>query len=93
MLNCGQRAIVMTRSGRSYLGTSLMRLQHHAEPEHDRSAECAEDALQVWQEKWSNRREQIALRLSLIDAQLEKLVPASHDREMPQLLLVGHGAE
>jgi hypothetical protein len=71
---------------RSLLLQSLIRLRDafdHARREGSR----AEDQFQVWQERWSDRREQIARRLELIDGQLEALVRRRDER--PRLTVVG----
>jgi hypothetical protein len=47
---------------------------------------AAEDQLHQWQDKWSERRDQISRRLELLDMQLENLVQNEQGR--PQLALV-----
>jgi hypothetical protein len=49
----------------------------------------AEDQLHQWQDRWSERRDQISRRLEMLDVQLENLV--QHEQGRPQLALVsGH---
>ena len=89
---CEHGAIERRRKHKSRLGESLLRLQHSLDQ--TRSSErTADDQFQCWQERWSERREQISRRLELIDRQLEALVQSYQRR--PQLSVVGDpcGAE
>jgi uncharacterized protein YukE len=61
------------RNHKSRLGESLLRLNQNLEQ--SRTTErIAEDQFHDWQERWSERKEQISRRLELIDRQLENLV-------------------
>src|SRR5262245_54247390 len=82
---CEHGATETRRNYRSRLGESLLRL--HQNLDQTRSTEqVAEHQFHQWQERWSDRKEQIARRLDLIDRQLESLVQM-HQRR-PQLSLV-----
>jgi septation ring formation regulator EzrA len=68
------------------LGRSLVRL--HRNLERNRNEEARVESLYVsWQEKWSNRRDQIARRLALIETQLDQL--AEQTERPPRLAVVG----
>jgi len=86
---CEHGATDIRRLHRSRLGESLLRL--HQNLDQTRTTEqTAEDQLSQWQERWSDRKEQISRRLELIDRQLENLVQM-HQRR-PQLSVVAaHG--
>jgi hypothetical protein len=86
---CEHGATDIRRPHRSRLGESLLRL--HQNLDQTRTTEqAAEDQLSQWQERWSDRKEQISRRLELIDRQLESLVQR-HQRG-PQLSVVAaHG--
>jgi uncharacterized membrane protein YgaE (UPF0421/DUF939 family) len=88
---CEQDATDIRRPHRSRLGESLLRL--HQNLDQTRTTEqAAEDQLSQWQERWSDRKEQISRRLELIDRQLENLVQM-HQRR-PQLSVVAaHGSD
>jgi len=82
---CEHGATDIRRPHRSRLGESLLRL--HQNLDQTRTTEqAAEDQLSQWQERWSDRKEQISRRLELIDRQLESLVQM-HQRG-PQLSVV-----
>ena len=85
MLICEHEATEVNRPTRSRVGESLRRLQQNLEQTRKVESE-AEQHFTAWQEKWSNRRDQIAQRLTLIDTQLEQL--ARDNRQKPQLSLV-----
>lgn len=74
-----------TRTTRSRIGASLRRLNSVLESSGRQEEEMA-DQFSAWQSKWSNRRDQIAQRLAVIDSQLEQLVQ-NHLRR-PQLSVV-----
>ncbi len=60
----------------------------HRDLEHNRNEEARVESLFIsWQKKWSNRRDQIARRLTMMEAQLEKL--AGQTEQPPQLAVVG----
>jgi len=87
----GDNGVGADRVTASRIAKSLHRLQ--ASREQTRQADStAEKQFLAWQEKWSGRREQISQRLSLIDAQLERLVPNT-DRDRPQFSVVGQSGE
>lgn len=88
---CEHGATEIRRPHRSRLGESLLRL--HQNLDQTRTTEhAAEDQLSQWQERWSDRKEQISRRLELIDRQLESLVQM-HQRR-PQLSVVAaHGTD
>ena len=74
------------QSVKSRLGRSLVRL--HRNLEHNRDEEARVDSLfSSWQQKWSNRRDQIARRLALIETQLDQL--AEETEQPPRLAVVG----
>ena len=82
---CEHGATDIGRPHKSRLGESLLRL--HQNLDQTRTTErAAEDQFQQWQERWSDRKEQISRRLELIDRQLENLVQM-HQRR-PQLSVV-----
>jgi len=82
---CEHDATEIRRPHKSRLGESLLRLSQNLDQ--TRTAEQrALDQFQKWQERWSDRRDQISRRLELIDRQLESLV---QDRR-PQLSVVAH---
>ena len=85
---CELDANDIRRRHRSRLGESLVRLMQNLDE--SRTAEiAADDQLHRWQDKWSERRDQISRRLELLDVQLENLVQNQQGR--PQLSLVaGH---
>ena len=86
MLICENDPPEAARSSTSRVGESLRRLHRHLEQ--CRTAETRfADQFEKWQEKWSDRRDQIAQRLSIIDTQLEELVQSN--RQKPHLSLVG----
>jgi hypothetical protein len=85
----------ISRPSKSRLSDSLLRL--HRTIEQSRVTEqSAEHQFHQWQERWSNRREQISRRLELIDKQLESLVAINQvtinqvnlHRARPQLSVV-----
>ena len=85
MLICENDATDTPRSTKSRVGSSLRRLHQHVVQ--TRTVETQLDRqFEIWQEKWSSRREQIAERLATIDAQLQQLVVSN--RQRPQLSLV-----
>jgi len=72
------------------LGQVLLRL--HRNLEHaQRTQQETERQFAVWQARWSTRRDQIAQRLALIDAELEKL--PSPPRLRPHLSVVSEHSE
>jgi uncharacterized membrane protein YgaE (UPF0421/DUF939 family) len=82
---CEHGATDIRRPHKSRLGESLLRL--HRNLDQTRTTEQdAEDQFHQWQERWSDRKEQISRRLELIDRQLENLVQM-HQRR-PQLSVV-----
>ena len=82
---CDNGATETQRNNKSRLGESLLRLQQNLTQ--SRTAEkSAEDLFHQWQERWSDRREQISRRLELIDRQLESLAHSHQHR--PQLSVV-----
>lgn len=86
MLICENEATDTTRATKSRLGKSLVRLYQNlavtkkVDPQR-------EDEFELWQEKWSSRKDQIAQRLALIDLQLEQLVQNNRG-DKPLLSLV-----
>lgn len=73
------------RPHKSRLGESLLRL--HRNLDQSRTTEqTAENQFHQWQERWSDRKEQISRRLEVIDRQLENLVKLHQHR--PQLSVV-----
>ncbi len=83
---CEHGATEFRRPCKSRLGESLLRL--HQNVDQTRATEkVAEDQFHEWQERWSDRKEQISRRLELIDRQLESLVQSYQRR--PQLSVVG----
>jgi len=82
---CEYGATDLRRQHKSRLGESLLRLQQNLGQTRT-SERIAEDQFQNWQERWSERREQISRRLELIDRQLEALVQSYQHR--PQLSVV-----
>ena len=86
---CENGATDIGRIQKSRLGESLLRLHHNLDQTRT-TAQLAEDQFQLWQERWSDRKEQISRRLELIDRQLESLVQM-HQRR-PQLSLVADQA-
>jgi hypothetical protein len=86
---CNHRATDGLRRSRSRLGNSLLRLQQNLE-ESRQTTTLTDEQFQAWQDRWYDRREQIARRLELIDRQLDSLV--ERDRaERPQLSVVSEG--
>lgn len=82
---CDHDATVIRRAQKSRLGESLLRL--HQNLDQTRTVEqAAEDQFREWQERWSDRKEQISRRLEVIDRQLENLVKLHQHR--PQLSVV-----
>lgn len=81
-----QQTLESKRTSKSRLGESLLRLQRHL-TESRRTHDAAENEFLSWQERWADRRDQIAHRLELIDSQLEQL--AQENAPQPQLMLVG----
>lgn len=81
-----QQILDAKRTSKSRLGESLLRLQRHL-TESRRTHDAAEHEFLSWQERWADRRDQIAYRLELIDSQLEQLV--QENAPQPQLMLVG----
>ena len=73
-------------SVRSRIGQSLIRLQRNLEQTRHEEDQV-ESMFNTWQEKWSNRRDQIARRLELIETQLESLAGDADDS--PRLAVVG----
>ena len=73
------------RRHRSRLGASLVRLEQSLD-ETRTTEKAAADQFHQWQDKWSERRDQISRRLELLDRQLENLVQNQQGR--PQLSLV-----
>ena len=59
---------------RSRLGETLLRLQRTLERSRQ-SEQDTERQFHLWRSNWSTKKEQIAKRLALIDAELERLVP------------------
>ena len=82
---CEHRATDLRRHTKSKLGESLLRLQQNLNQTRT-TAKAAEGEFQQWQERWSDRREQISRRLELIDRQLESLLKDQEPR--PQLSVV-----
>jgi hypothetical protein len=83
---CDHGATEIRRPCKSRLGESLLRL--HQNLDQTRASDrVAEDQFNNWQERWADRREQVARRLELIDRQLESLVQRHQGR--PQLAVVG----
>ena len=82
---CEHGATETRRTYKSRLGESLLRL-HQNLTQTRTTEELAEQQFHQWQERWSDRKEQIARRLELIDRQLESMVQM-HQRR-PQLSLV-----
>ncbi|MGE5194082.1 MAG: hypothetical protein ACM3U2_16425 [Deltaproteobacteria bacterium] len=74
------------RTYKSRLGESLLRLHQNLDQTRT-TQQVVEDQFHEWQERWSDRKEQISRRLELIDRQLESLVQ-THQRR-PQLSVVG----
>src|SRR5580704_3184325 len=82
---CDHNATDIQKPQKSRLGESLLRL--HQNLDQARTAEeAAEDQFREWQERWSDRKEQISRRLEVIDQQLENLVKLHQHR--PQLSVV-----
>jgi len=76
------------QSVKSRLGRSLVHL--HRNLEHNRNEEARVESLFVsWQKKWSNRRDQIASRLKMIETQLEQLAEQTEPEQPPRLAVVG----
>jgi hypothetical protein len=78
------------RSTKSRLSDSLLRLNQNLEQSRT-TEQSAEYQFRQWQERWSSRKEQISLRLEMIDKQLESLVnrhPVNRPPLRPQLSLV-----
>src|SRR5690606_15384117 len=71
---------------KSCLGQSLLRLHRHLQV-HQQQVQSEESTYLKWQEKWSNRREQISHRLERIESQLDDL--AQQSRPVIRLSLVG----
>ena len=85
---CELDATDIRRRQGSRLGASLVRLMQNLD-ETRLAANVAEDQFHQWQDRWSERRDQISRRLELLDVQLENLV--QHEQGRPQLALVsGH---
>jgi hypothetical protein len=82
---CELDATDIRQRHRSRLGASLVRLMQNLDESHT-AQNAAEDQLHQWQDKWSERRDQISRRLELLDMQLENLVQKEQGR--PQLALV-----
>ena len=82
---CEHDATEIRRPHRSRLGESLLRLSQNLDQTRT-TEQRALDQFHKWQERWSDRREQISRRLELIDRQLESLVQ-THERR-PQLSVV-----
>ena len=59
--------------------------------QHRRGAMEAERDFQIWRSEWLCKREQIALRLALLDGELERLV--SSIPSAPHFALVGTDCE
>lgn len=73
---------------KSRLSESLLRLQQNLEQTRESESQT-EGQFQAWQDRWAERREQIARRLELIDMQFESLVSRRVSR--PNLSLIGAG--
>ena len=74
------------KSAQSRLGQSLIHL--HCSIEQTRQEQNRVDGqFLAWQEKWSNRHDQIAQRLESIESQLEGITPTNDS--LPRLSIVG----
>lgn len=85
MLIRENRATDLHRASRSRVGESLRRLQQTIEQTRQTSHQ-ADEQFAAWHAKWTDRSDQIAQRLEMIDAQLEQV--ARQNQPRPQLSLV-----
>ena len=82
---CEHGATEVRRPHKSRLGESLLRLQENLDQSRT-TEQVVEEQFHQWQERWSDRKEQISRRLELIDRQLDSLVQSRQSR--PQLSVV-----
>jgi len=75
----------LRRLSKSRLTETLNRLHEHVEQARD-CERITEQLFEAWQNRWSDRREQVSRRLELIDMQLEALTRGQQTR--PQLSVV-----
>jgi hypothetical protein len=75
------------RTSADSLGRVLARLRRNV-AQSQQLEDSMERQFAAWQSRWAERKQQIASRLSLIDAELERLMPAP---ARPQLAVV-HGS-
>lgn len=75
----------LRRLSKSRLTETLNRLNEHVEQARD-CERITEQMFDAWQDRWSDRREQVSRRLELIDMQLEALIRGQQSR--PQLSVV-----
>ena len=73
-----------TRTSADSLGRVLARLRKNV-AQSQQLEDSMERQFAAWQARWSERRQQIANRLSLIDTELERLMPAA---PRPQLAVI-----
>ena len=79
-------------SVKSRLGRSLIRIHQGSVANHVQQ-QHAKQLFDEWKKRWAHRRDQIAHRLELIEAQLEELSEPDHQHPQLAIVTAPHGTD